>query len=83
MFGRGTRQSFVSLTTRRDGETIVRTADYFIIPGAFPCTVAVFKCPCGATTVEYDVRRVVPPGWGTTEDGSPQCPHCLKRPPKR
>jgi hypothetical protein len=51
-------------------------ADYFVVPAPVPCSVAVFTCPCGAKTVEYDLERASPPGWSSTEDGSTLCPPC-------
>jgi len=67
------------LTRRRDGARIAQTADYFVIPVAFPCSVALFRCRCGAKAVEYDVKRVAPTGWGTADHGSHRCPACIAR----
>jgi hypothetical protein len=53
------------LTSGRDEVRIARTADYFVSPAPYPCSVAMFRCPCGAKAVEYDVKRVAPPGWET------------------
>ena len=66
-----------SLTSGSDEARIGQTADYFVIPGPFPCSVAVFSCPCGAKAIDYDVKQVAPPGWGTADDGSYRCPACI------
>jgi hypothetical protein len=55
---------------------MAQTADYIVIPAPFPCSVALFSCPCGAKAVESDTKRVAPKGWSTAEDGSPRCPVC-------
>jgi hypothetical protein len=52
------------------------TADYFVIPAPFPCGVALFHCRCGAHAVEYDLKRGVPTGWSTSDEGADLCPHC-------
>jgi hypothetical protein len=67
---------FHSLTSDRDEPKIVQTADYFVTPAPIPCSVALFSCPCGATAVEYDVKRVAPAGWSTADDGVLRCPAC-------
>jgi hypothetical protein len=56
----------------------VQTADYLVIPAPFPCSVALFSCPCGAKAVD-DPRHVEPKGWSTAEDGSPRCPVCTAK----
>jgi hypothetical protein len=67
------------LTADADGAKIAPTADYFVIPAPCPCSVALFSCPCGASTVEYDVKHAAPPGWETTDDGEARCPECSAR----
>jgi hypothetical protein len=56
---------------------IGQTVDHFVIPAPYPCSVALFTCPCGAQAVEYDVERVAPPGWEMGDDGLPRCPACI------
>lgn len=67
------------MTSDRDEANIAQTAEYFVIPASFPCSVALFSCSCGAKTLEYEVERVAPTGWVTTEDGELRCPVCAER----
>jgi hypothetical protein len=57
----------------------VATADYFVIPGPAPCSVALFTCPCGAHAVDYDLSDEAPPGWTKSDDGELRCPECTRR----
>jgi hypothetical protein len=61
---------------RRESEDSSVTAEYVVIPAPFPCSAGLFSCSCGATAVEYDLKRVAPEGWSTAEDGSCRCPRC-------
>ena len=63
-------------TAAARSEDRAETAEYIVIPAPFPCSVALFSCPCGAKTVEYDVKRAAPTGWSTADDGSNRCPRC-------
>ena len=67
------------MTSLRDEARIVQTAEYLVIPVPFPCSVALFSCPCGAKAVESDTKHVVPKGWSTAEDGSTRCPVCTAK----
>jgi hypothetical protein len=53
--------------------------EYIVNLSSVPCSVALFTCDCGASTVDYDLRQDhLPPGWSPAEDGSPRCPRCSK-----
>ena len=67
------------MTSGRQEARIAHTADYYVIPAPFPCSVALFSCPCGAKAVESDPKRVAPKGWSTTGEGSPRCPVCTAK----
>jgi hypothetical protein len=58
---------------------MAQTADYIVIPAPFPCSVALFSCPCGAKAFEYDPREVEPKDWSTAENGSLRCPACTAK----
>jgi hypothetical protein len=52
------------------------TAEFYVNQATVPLGVAVFSCACGATRVQYDLKRSSPSGWSTAADGSDRCPHC-------
>ena len=51
---------------------------YGFIHASVPCSVALFMCPCGAKTIEIDVRREAPDGWVALADDSHLCPPCAE-----
>jgi len=59
----------------REEARIAGTVDYVVIPAPFPCSLALFTCPCGAKAVD-DPRHATPKGWTTAADGSVRCPAC-------
>ena len=67
------------MTSGRQEARIAHTADYYVIPAPFPCSVALFRCPCGAKAVESDPKRVAPKNWSTAEDGASRCPVCTAK----
>ena len=53
--------------------------DYVAIHALAPCSVAVFSCECGASSLEFDVKREAPDDWLARDDGSHLCPHCADK----
>jgi hypothetical protein len=66
------------LTSLREGSRIAPTAEYIVIPVPFPCSVALFSCPCGAKAVE-ETKKAAPKGWSVDADGSARCPVCVAK----
>ena len=61
---------------RQEREHPSTTAEFFVNQATVPFGVAVFTCACGATRLQYDLKRSSPSGWSTAADGSDHCPHC-------
>ena len=57
----------------------LRIVEYLVSYATVPCGIAVFRCGCGAASVEFDLKRAAPDGWVVREDGSHLCPRCRKR----
>jgi hypothetical protein len=56
---------------------------YGFIHASVPFSIALITCPCGASTVEIDLRREAPDGWLALADGSHRCPPCATAHGKR
>jgi hypothetical protein len=67
------------LTTARRGASIGGvTVRHGVIHASVPCSVALYTCSCGASTVEFDVRLPVPDGWSAVGNDTVLCPHCAR-----
>jgi hypothetical protein len=64
----------------RPWEPPIVTVEYHVTYAAIPCSLALFRCRCGASTVEYDLKRKTPDHWVAVDGGSYLCPHCATAP---